>query len=567
MTIRRASNIRHPGFPKAMDFPMFRAALWRCVVIGSMSMTAVADSPPNDDAARAVELLHDASAEPRQLVRIATTLSDPQHQRLAGDCFWRAAERHEVDDPVTFALRRTAWKRWLDSGSLSHASTMLDDWIGDPTGHADAERQLVTAALRSQRFELAVHHARRRAEDSPTVDDLLNLHWAITSSPQSSTADLLASIDGLHRFAADHPEHAASGSTRQKADRCVREQLRRMAAEDVQWDRSETETLWQFTVRFGVGTEAPFADHADQWKASDRFVRPWIQGVPDEVFAELADPQRVTAMAARHWAAQRIFDQRRFAELDEAFRRRPPDPTQRRLHAIWAESLTEIGRVEAALAIWRDLIDHGGDVSVPLRWRLRLAECEVAAGDSSSRAATAIDAAAAAVNAAGNRVDGDGTLAMLSLLRGQLAIRRADLNESLTHFENVVAHPASTIRLKMRAQFLIGECLLMQRRFADAIDAYRTAIELAGAGRGSASDESVDLHVSGGSNTRDDVTPLAWLQTGKAHQSLGRTRQAAICYTRVIDVYQEHACAAEASARLASLRRPPDANVPAASHR
>ena len=569
---------------------MLRAALARFVVIGLISTAAVAASPPTDDATVASELLRDPATSARALFRIANTLTDPQHARLAGDCFWEAARRGSQNTRVTSALRRTAWKRWLEADSLSHASRMLADWADDPSARNDAERQLVRSALETQRFDLAVRHARRCVHrDDATDADRMNLHWAITSMETSSEADVLASVDWLSRFAEEHPDHAAAISARRQATACVQRRLDRLADRIDGGGPQATQTLWRLTVRLRGPSESTIAVRLRRFEDHDSMLASWCRGIPDDVSAELEPQQTAAGAAARQWAAERLIDRRRFADIDEALRLRPPRPTDRGLRAVWADALSELGQVESALKIWRKLVAGAEDASVPLRWRIRLAECEVAAGDSATRAGEAIDAVAQAIDAVaktigevGETVDrdhGDGhrdagnATAMLAMLRGQLAIRRADIDASIAHFQDVVSHPGPARSLKPRAQFLIGECLLMQKNFAAAIDAYRAAIELAAIELAGVELAGVELAGDGGGadgpapTIRDNVTPLAWLQTGKAHQSLGRTRQAAICYTRVIDVYQEHACAAEASARLATLRRPGVANPPAASHR
>lgn len=189
-----------------------------------------------------------------------------------------------------------------------------------------------------------------------------------------------------------------------------------------------------------------------------------------------------------------------------------------------AESLMQTQRPADAMRWWDRLIDDQGvnDFATLMRG----AETSVAHGDVET-ATRRVDAAkAVAGETPFNR-------SLTQILSAQLAIRRAHFDEARDLLSEVVraADPSPTLR--PRAQWLVGETYFMQQRYADAIDAYRRVDAMDAAGQ---------------------WAPAALLQAGKAFEKLGRSRDAAVCYTALLTRFGDWPHAGIAQTRLATLK-------------
>ena len=189
-----------------------------------------------------------------------------------------------------------------------------------------------------------------------------------------------------------------------------------------------------------------------------------------------------------------------------------------------AESLMQTQRPADAMQWWDWLIDQQGDNDFATL--LRGAETSVAYGDIETATWRVDTAIAAAGETVFNR-------ALTQILAAQLSIRRARFDEARDTLNEVVraAEPSPTLR--PRAQWLVGETFFMQQRYADAIDAYRRVDAMDSAGQ---------------------WAPAALLQAGKAFEKLGRSRDAAVCYTALLNRFGNWSHASIAQTRLATLK-------------
>ncbi|MCH5372408.1 MAG: tetratricopeptide repeat protein, partial [Planctomycetes bacterium] len=196
---------------------------------------------------------------------------------------------------------------------------------------------------------------------------------------------------------------------------------------------------------------------------------------------------------------------------------------------LLAEALTQVGRVEEAAVWWNHLVDARN--TTDFSTLLRCAEAETATGGEVAMAEQRI---AAARQAAG---EDRFQQALVDLLDAELAIRRTEFDRARGLLEQVVRMNEAESALRGRAQWLIGETHYLQHDFADAVEAYRRV-------------EGID---PGGM-----WVAAAMVQAGKSFEQLGRTREAAVCYSNLLSRFADTSHAALARRRLAAIS--PDAN-------
>lgn len=188
-----------------------------------------------------------------------------------------------------------------------------------------------------------------------------------------------------------------------------------------------------------------------------------------------------------------------------------------------AESLMQTRRSHEALPWWEAIITvHGADDFPTL---LRGAEVATAHGSveqATVRLQTAAQAAA----------DDPFGLALVRILEAELAVRKARMDEARELLAAIVRGTDSAAELRPRAQWLIGETYFLQGKYAEAIDQYRRVDALDAEGQWAAA---------------------ALLQAGKAFEKLGRSREAATCYTALLSRFGDSPNASQARARLAHL--------------
>jgi len=205
----------------------------------------------------------------------------------------------------------------------------------------------------------------------------------------------------------------------------------------------------------------------------------------------------------------------------------PPSESSRRsmsIDRILAESLMQTQRPAKAMPWWDWLIDHRQ--SDDFATLLRGAETSVAYGE--------IDVATKRIEVA-RKAAGDVAFhrELTRLLTAELSIRRARFDEARETLLEIVRASDGSPALRPRAQWLVGETYFLQQRFADAIDAYRQVDSMDQAGQ---------------------WAPAALLQAGKAFEKLGRSREAATCYTALLTRFRDWPHVTTAQTRLAALR-------------
>ncbi|MCA9135477.1 MAG: tetratricopeptide repeat protein [Planctomycetales bacterium] len=219
----------------------------------------------------------------------------------------------------------------------------------------------------------------------------------------------------------------------------------------------------------------------------------------------------------------------------------PDDRRTAHVDRLFAEALTQTGQNEKAAKWWAHLVDHRG--ASDFATLLRCAEAAVARADI-AEATRRLDRAVRSLEETDSPdvAPQQQTVrtALVDLLAGELAVRKADFSAARSHYENVVRSPASTPALRGRAQWMIGETHFMQHQFEGAIDDYRKV-------------EGLD---PGG-----PFVAAALVQAGKSFEQLGLTREAGDCYSALLGRFADSSYAVEARHRMASLPNSGTGNV------
>ncbi|MEO9930892.1 tetratricopeptide repeat protein [Rhodopirellula bahusiensis] len=202
----------------------------------------------------------------------------------------------------------------------------------------------------------------------------------------------------------------------------------------------------------------------------------------------------------------------------------------RNLHVerLFAEALLQTGDANSSLKWWQRIVDEGGADDFPTL--LRLAETASSSG-SITEAAQRIAAARAAISTTSPQS------ALVNLLAADVEIRQLNFDRGRSLLESVVRLGSADEDARGRAQWMIGETYYMQERFGEAIDAYRLVEGISGEGQ---------------------WTAAALVQAGKSFEQLGRTREAAVCYSTLVRRFANSQHATGARRRLAALS--PDAS-------
>ncbi len=190
---------------------------------------------------------------------------------------------------------------------------------------------------------------------------------------------------------------------------------------------------------------------------------------------------------------------------------------------LFAEGLMQVGRPADARVWWEHVVDDLEASDFPTL--LRCAETAVAHAPI-DEAATRLDQVKA--------VSGDDRFrqVLLQMLSAELSIRQLNFDQARSQLESVVRSPGEVGTLRPRAQWLIGETFYMQQRFAEAVEAYRTV-------------EGLDPD--------SNWVAASLVQAGKSFEQLGRTREAAVCYSTLLSRHADSPLAQDARRRLAAL--------------
>ncbi|QEG38692.1 tetratricopeptide repeat protein [Roseimaritima ulvae] len=192
---------------------------------------------------------------------------------------------------------------------------------------------------------------------------------------------------------------------------------------------------------------------------------------------------------------------------------------------LLAEALMQTKRATAAQRWFDAAADAGATDFATL---IRRAELAVALDDLETATAKWQTAADAVQQPEGS----DGTL--IEVLRAELAIRQARLEQARSILQRVVRLERTESQVRCRAQWLVGETFLLQHRFNEAVEAYRLV-------------ESFDTPAG-------NWTAVALVQAGKAFEQMGRPRDAAICYGGLLQRFADTEHALVARDRLAVIR-------------
>lgn len=282
---------------------------------------------------------------------------------------------------------------------------------------------------------------------------------------------------------------------------------------------------------------------ADQSPAAERIAIQWLS--PTQQLSDQAtSPDTKLSAGVREAASRWAGRTNRWSLLAHAAREAnpglAPDSSEYlsagrslAVDRLLAESLVQMGRSREALRWWRSIVDQHAVNDFPTL--LRLAEVASAAADRTEahqRLGAARDAASATDSypAATSLVD---------LLDAELHIRDLRFDESRALLERVVRAAEASQDLRGRAQWMIGETYLMQRQYEPAIEAYRLVEGISGGGT---------------------WTAAALRQAGGAFEQLGKTRQAAVCYSALLSRFGDSPHAEGARERLAAIA--PDPSLP-----
>jgi tetratricopeptide (TPR) repeat protein len=251
----------------------------------------------------------------------------------------------------------------------------------------------------------------------------------------------------------------------------------------------------------------------------------FAQRLATQLIAPQSNPDVSAASreAACRWAGrQQLWSM--LALASEGSEPATEDPTRTiAIERLFAESLMQTGRLQDSRKWWVHLVDHHNADDFPTL--LRCAETATSLAEV-QEAHDRIEAVRAACgeDAARN--------ALVDMLSADLAIRRLRFDQARSILEGVIQSAQSVATLRGRAQWMIGETYFLQHKFAEAIEAYRRV-------------EGVQ---PGG-----PWAVAALIQAGKSFEQLGRTREAAVCYSSLVSRFADSQHAAVARRRLAAI--------------
>lgn len=243
-----------------------------------------------------------------------------------------------------------------------------------------------------------------------------------------------------------------------------------------------------------------------------------------QLLTRLEDPAVVSATeAVTEW----IANSGRWSMLALACEKVDPEERIPQLGAttsrLIAESFMQTGRAGHAKKWFDGAVEHHG--LSDFASLLRRAELAVAL-DPLPVAEQRLTAAQAAAKTEADR-------AVVEILVAEQLIRKNELDESRAILQRLVRMDGASSEVRCRAQWLIGETFLMQQRYPEAIDAYRRVEVL---------------------NASERWAAAALVQAGKAFEKMGRTREASVCYSGLLQRFADSEHAAVARDRLATMR-------------
>jgi tetratricopeptide (TPR) repeat protein len=499
----------------------------------------------------------------RDLLRCGRFLQTVDQVNLAGDCFeavLSADHADSLDGPKRILVTTLAAQMRLLSGDLDAATLVLTPFLENekadtPPNHDVGKllHQLASLRLQAKQFDDAYKiytSAMMHVPEELVTANELGRAWSCASSGK----DHKLACRLLDGFLNEYPEHSDAGAIRSLARQCYLKQLE--TSLDSPSDESSLEALAGWLRNEGdVPTIIAKLDSlkpeiAERW-ATELLRLPLGQSTPtgdegEDVsssilsdFEKCAEQVALVRESTARWASRKQC----WNLIAMCAEKETPDQRQDYrtidLEKLFAESWMQLGRSDQSLVWWNFLVDiRNQDDFATL---LRCAESETAAGDQIEKSQQRIDAALAKAG------DDRQKLALVHLVNAQLAIRSANFDSSRQWLAQVVSSkdldptfPNPTLldpTLLGRAQWLIGETFYLQRRFDEAIEAYREV-------------EKVDPD--------GPYVAAALVQAGKSFEQLGRTRQAAICYGHLLSRFADSPHAEPARKRLARMEPMPD---------
>lgn len=470
-------------------------------------------------------LLPEAAATDKQkemvvtlLLRIGSTALAIGAPGIASQAFGLASE-HASENQHATAMLGEAWAMAVERRDPLAAARKLASFIDRYPDHDDTHRaaracaECLKQAGRAEDASVMLADLLQRWPDSESTWEVVASHreLAIDLIPSAVKSWLLESAGNSRLEKLDVPLTVLGlqAASQEKAVEVWSNLARHLATID----------------QSGQPTSDLLAKFAETGRESEAERLATMMIAPIETGSVQAGPRE----AACRWAGRT----ERWSMLALASESSPidqEDPSRTvAVERLMAESLMQVGRVEDAAAWWNHLVDtrHTTDFST----LLRCAEAETAVGSEVEKAEQRITAARTAAGT--DRFQ----QALVDLLDAELAIRRSEFDRARGLLEQVVRVNEAEAGLRGRAQWLIGETHYLQHDFADAIEAYRRV-------------EGID--------PEGMWIAASLIQAGKSFEQLGRTREAAVCYSNLLSRFADTSHAELARRRLAAIS--PEAN-------
>ncbi|QDT11044.1 tetratricopeptide repeat protein [Planctomycetes bacterium K23_9] len=260
---------------------------------------------------------------------------------------------------------------------------------------------------------------------------------------------------------------------------------------------------------------------ADAEQFASRLVSPATKTDGETVASKTITP--AAREAACRWAGRRqLWSMLAMAsELSDPGQEEPSRTVT--VERLYAEALTQTGRGDEALVWWNHLVDSRqvDDFATLLRC------AETATSHAEIPVATnRISDARAAAGGAPNKTS------LVDMLAAELSVRELRFDQARSILEQIVRSDGAVQSVRGRAQWTIGETYYLQEKFADAIEAYRKV-------------EGIDAE--------GQWIAVSLVQAGKSFEQLGRTREAAVCYSTLVSRFAESPHSVSARRRLAAI--------------
>ncbi len=514
----------------------------------------------------------------RTLAVIASRYQQQGDSAAAAEFYSRAVVASETASANTIAIDKQCLLRLAAASALmkvsrSQAALGAITWNmdHDPDGHRVNAAAKLMLQIGSQALVAGDHDTAARAYQQAAAKltgiDLAAAELGHAWSLALMQGDASIAADKLASFATKYPDHADSPQAIEACLNCLRQNDDASAADDVSgiqekvvvWLRgriASTQTRGITDRMYLMTLLASRPDENDEnWRkcalalaaidstghcvseALETLATDNKSGDAEHLATMLISPSNGVKVspASREAACRWAGRSQRWSMLAMAADQETltsDDPTRTMgVERLFAEGLMQVGRPAEARRWWEHLVDvRGADDFATL---LRCAETAVAHAEIPSAMAR-LERASVAVGEDPFRET------LLQMLAADLAIRRLSFDLARSHLEGVVRAPTEVGDLRSRAQWLIGETYLMQQRFAEAVEAYRTV-------------EGLD--------PESTWVAASLVQAGKAFEQLGRTRDAAVCYSTLLSRHADSPLAQDARRRLAALATTADTTI------